>query len=306
MRSSSTGFAASRSSTARMCSCSRALGKPLGRYFPELVLPPGPLRARRRDRRPRRAMATRTSTRSASASTRPPRASSACPSRRPPCYVAFDLLARDDESLLERAVAERRAALEQLLAGRGVRRRARRADGDDRHRCTGPAWLRARRGRDRQGSVGALPPGERKGMSKVKRVRTIDAVLAGWRPGKEPDTVGALILGLYDGPRAARRRALLRAHRLGEAPAGRLPRPYETGERGSADPSRWSSGKELEWVGAAPRAGRGDRLRPRLRRAHPPRGQAAPLARGQAARASARSISCPCESSHRGMRRAVG
>ena len=38
-------------------------------------------------------------------------------------------------------------------------------------------------------------PGERKGMVKVKRVRTIDAVVAGWRPGKEPDTVGALILG---------------------------------------------------------------------------------------------------------------
>ncbi len=36
-------------------------------------------------------------------------------------------------------------------------------------------------------------------MFKVKRVRTIDAVVAGWRPGKEQDTVGALILGLYDG-----------------------------------------------------------------------------------------------------------
>ena len=35
-------------------------------------------------------------------------------------------------------------------------------------------------------------------MVKVKRVRTIDAVLVGWRPGKEPGTVGALILGLYD------------------------------------------------------------------------------------------------------------
>src|SRR5438046_10628582 len=43
-------------------------------------------------------------------------------------------------------------------------------------------------------------PGERKGMVKVKRVRTIDAVVAGWRPGKEPDTVGALMLGLYEPP----------------------------------------------------------------------------------------------------------
>ena len=36
-------------------------------------------------------------------------------------------------------------------------------------------------------------------MVKVKRVRTIDAVVVGWRPGKEEGTVGALILGLYDG-----------------------------------------------------------------------------------------------------------
>ncbi len=42
-------------------------------------------------------------------------------------------------------------------------------------------------------------PGERRGMVKVKRTRTIDAVVAGWRPGKEERTVGALILGLYDG-----------------------------------------------------------------------------------------------------------
>ncbi len=27
---------------------------------------------------------------------------------------------------------------------------------------------------------------------------------------------------------------------------------YESGDRGSADPSRWSSGKDLEWVGLRP------------------------------------------------------
>ena len=28
--------------------------------------------------------------------------------------------------------------------------------------------------------------------------------------------------------------------------------PYESGERGSADPSRWSAGKDLEWVALRP------------------------------------------------------
>ena len=40
--------------------------------------------------------------------------------------------------------------------------------------------------------------GERKAMVKIKRLRTIDAVVAGWRPGKEENTVGSLMLGLYD------------------------------------------------------------------------------------------------------------
>ena len=41
-------------------------------------------------------------------------------------------------------------------------------------------------------------PGERKGMVKIKRVRTADVVVAAFRFGKEEGTVGSLILGLYD------------------------------------------------------------------------------------------------------------
>ncbi len=114
-------------------------------------------------------------------------------------------------------------------------------------------WLEHAEGAIAKERSAPYRPGERKGMVKVKRVRTIDAVVVGWRPGKEPDTVGALILGLYDGPRAARRRPLLGADRRREAPAGRLPRArMSPGERGSADPSRWSAGKDLEWVGLRP------------------------------------------------------
>ena len=95
--------------------------------------------------------------------------------------------------------------------------------------------------------------GERKAMVKVKRLRTIDAVVAGWRPGKEESTVGSLILGLYDddgelhvvghtsGLKAKEKRELV------ETLA-----PYETGERGSADPSRWSADRDLEWVALRP------------------------------------------------------
>ena len=99
-------------------------------------------------------------------------------------------------------------------------------------------------------------PGERKGMVKVKRVRTIDAVVVGWRPGKEPGTVGALILGLYEDSSAdSKPRVVGHCSGLTAREKRRLVgflAPYETGERGSGDPSRWSAGRELEWIALRP------------------------------------------------------
>ena len=89
-------------------------------------------------------------------------------------------------------------------------------------------------------------------MVKVKRVRTIDAVVVGWRPGKEDGTVGALILGLYDGPEL---RVVGHCSGLSAAEKRRLVgflAAYESGERGSGEPSRWSAGKDLEWIGLRP------------------------------------------------------
>ena len=95
-------------------------------------------------------------------------------------------------------------------------------------------------------------PGERKGMVKVKRVRTADVVVVGWRPGKEENTVGALILGVYDGDemRVVGHTSGLTAKRKRELVEELA--PYETGERGSGDPSRWTGGRDLEWVSLRP------------------------------------------------------
>jgi ATP-dependent DNA ligase len=96
-------------------------------------------------------------------------------------------------------------------------------------------------------------PGERKGMVKIKRVRTADTVVAAFRFGKEPGTVGSLILGLYDeedqlrivghtsGFTAKQKRELLD-----------LLEPYRTHERGSGEASRWKSDEELVWEGLRP------------------------------------------------------
>jgi ATP-dependent DNA ligase len=220
-------------------------GKPLGRYFPELSFSPGryvidgeividgddgqqdfgALQQRIHPAASRIALLAE---------------------QTPAHYVAFDLLAREDESLLELPFAQRRAGLEGLDAGVGLTPLTR--DPAD-----AAPWLLAGEGVVAKDVNAPYRPGQRTGMVKIKRVRTIDAVIAGYRPGKEAGTVGSLILGLYDragelhvvghssGLRAAEKRALV----------GRLA-PYETGERGHGDPSRWMSEKDLEWVALRP------------------------------------------------------
>ncbi len=96
-------------------------------------------------------------------------------------------------------------------------------------------------------------PGQRDGMAKIKRVRTIDTVVMGWRPGKAEGTVGALILGLYE-PDGRLREV---GHSSGFTAKEKRElvdflRPYETGERGSAEPSRWTAGRDLQWVTLRP------------------------------------------------------
>ena len=254
-------------------------GRPLSRYFPELQFPRRPLRARRRDRRRPR------STRSASASTPRPRGSPGWPRRRRPTYYAFDLLAHDDDVLLERSYDERRAALEALVTAPVMLTDVVRTAAEAEH------WLHEAEGVIAKEVDAPYRPGERTGMIKVKRVRTVDAVVMGWRPGKAERTVGALILGLYDGRAAARGRPLQRLQRQGEARAGRQVRAVRDRRARQRRAEPLDAGPRARVGRDAPRARRRDHLRPRLRWADSPRGQGPALARGQGAGEPARWIS---------------
>jgi ATP-dependent DNA ligase len=172
--------------------------------------------------------------------------------RTPAVYVAFDLLADGEASLLARPFAERRHALERLLAEsswRPVSVELMPAS-TDAERARG--WLQEAEGAIAKLSSAPYVPGKRAGMFKVKRVRTIDAVVVGWRPGKQEGIVGALILGLYDGPDL---RVVGHCSGLSAPEKRRLVgflEPYETGERGSGEASRWTAGRDLEWVALRP------------------------------------------------------
>ena len=165
----------------------------------------------------------------------------------PAAFVAFDMLAEGDESLLGLPYEERRARLVTAVGKKNVTPMTldREAAG---------AWLTGQS----EGVVAKqvdcpYKPGERVGMQKIKRVRTLDAVVAAFRFGKEENTVGSLILGLYN----ERGELQVVGHTSGfsakqkrELPA--LLEPYRTGERGSGEPSRWKSEEELVWEGLRP------------------------------------------------------
>ncbi len=170
----------------------------------------------------------------------------------PAIFRVFDLLARDDEDLTSLPLSERREALERLLdefEDPGSLELTPLADAVD----GAGEWLQGGEGVIAKQLDAPYRPGERKGMVKVKRVRTADCVVVGWRPGKEEGTLGSLILGLYDDDgdlRVVGHTSGFKAKEKRELPAKLA--PYETGERGSGDPSRWDAGRELEWVSVRP------------------------------------------------------
>jgi ATP-dependent DNA ligase len=226
-------------------------GRPLHRYFPELVFPAGryvldgEIVVRGSDgREDFDAIGQRI---------HPAASRIELLSRETPAaYVAFDLLACDDDSLLERPFSERRAELERLIETGGFVQAPVELMGSVGSVREAEVWLRTAEGAIAKERSAPYRPGERKGMVKVKRVRTIDAVVAGWRPGKVQNTVGALILALYDGEdlRVVGHCSGLTAKAKRELVQTLA--PYETGERGSADPSRWSADRDLEWVALRP------------------------------------------------------
>ena len=225
-------------------------GRPLARYFPELRFPPGryvidgelvitdPDGHEEFDALQNRIHPAESRIKMLSVST-------------PAVHRVFDVLVCDGEKLLARPFAERRDALERWIEGRedpGSLELTPLA----RDPADAEPWLAGGEGVIAKRLDAPYRPGERKGMVKVKRLRTADCVVVGWRPGKEEGTVGSLILGLYDDGelRVVGHTSGLRAKEKRELRAKLA--PYETGERGSADPSRWAADRDLEWVALRP------------------------------------------------------
>jgi ATP-dependent DNA ligase len=116
----------------------------------------------------------------------------------PAMFVAFDLLARGNEDLLEAPFSERRALLEELLGNlpHPLHLTTTTTDVDLARR-----WLVEFEGAGLDGVVAkplnaAYAPGKRL-MLKIKHHRTADVIVVGYRVHKSGSGVGSLLLGLY-------------------------------------------------------------------------------------------------------------
>lgn len=118
----------------------------------------------------------------------------------PASFVAFDLLALGDESLLDTPLAERRALLADALAGARAPVHLAPATTDA---ALAREWFERYEGAGLDGIIAKpldLPyRSDARLMFKIKHERTADAVVAGYRLHKSGPVVGSLLLGLYDG-----------------------------------------------------------------------------------------------------------
>ena len=189
----------------------------------------------------------------------------------PASFVAFDLLALDQRSLLDTAFGERRAELETALAGARPPVHLTPSTADA---ALAGDWFVRFEGAGLDGVI-AKPVGDpyvpdKRVQFKIKHQRTCDCVVAGFRWHKDGAGVGSLLLGIYDDAgrlhhmgvassfTAARRRELvdelkpygavdLAQHPWGEWAEAQAHASEEHG-RMPGSPSRWNATKDLSFV----------------------------------------------------------
>jgi ATP-dependent DNA ligase len=247
-------------------------GKPLDRYFPELVDPDGndPLR----HLLPDGAIVDgelvvpidgaldfdALSARIHPAASRVATLAAAAPAR----FVAFDLLAIDGRNLTLEPFRERRRMLVEVLGASGAPVHVTPATTDA---ARAADWFARFEGAGLDGVIAkplgdAYQPGKR-ALVKVKRQRTADVVVAGFRRHKDDEGVGSLLLGLWrDGTLvhvgvassfgAEQRRELL--HELSTGPEDDLgAHPWGEPGRTPRGVGRWNAGRDTSFEPVASR-----------------------------------------------------
>jgi ATP-dependent DNA ligase len=192
--------------------------------------------------------------------------------RTPASFVAFDLLALGDESLLDAPLSTRLELLTEALAGARPPVHLAPSTTDIE---VARQWFERYEGAGLDGVIAKpldlLYRPDTRLMYKIKHERTADVVVAGYRFHKSGPVVGSLLLGLYDDSGALQHVGVCAAfsmRRREELVAELEPlrmdpvegHPWAAWAQESAHesarlpgaPSRWSGKKDLSWVALAP------------------------------------------------------
>jgi ATP-dependent DNA ligase len=184
----------------------------------------------------------------------------------PAHFIAFDLLAVGDESLMATPFGERRKRLEKAIKKTSdVHLTPTTSDVAEAQR-----WFTDFEGAGLDGviakGIGITYQPDKRVMFKIKHARTADCVLAGFRWHKSGPIVGSLVLGLYDGDQLRhvgvaasfpmKRRAELVEELAPLRKNADKDHPWAGNEFGPGGvPNRWNSGKDMsfeplrpEWV----------------------------------------------------------
>jgi ATP-dependent DNA ligase len=175
----------------------------------------------------------------------------------PAIFIIFDLLAGEDGvSLLDTIFSERRGLLEKFAAKYFTKVDQIRLSPSTPKLAQAKKWL-SQTGATLDGIVAkrrdlGYRSGERDGMQKIKNFRSADCVVGGFRYGTSSKLVGSLLLGLYDSDGLLHHVGFTSSIATAERPAltKKLEKWIEPpGFTGAAPggPSRWNRGKENVW-----------------------------------------------------------
>jgi len=180
----------------------------------------------------------------------------------PALFIVFDLLVNDrGKSLVKRPLAERRTELEKFASKYLKRNPSIRISPVTTDLSVARKWFRMNVALD--GVVAKrsdLPyqTGERTGMQKIKRQRTADCVVGGFRYLEKKPLVGSLLLGLYNDQRKLDHVGFTSS--IQDDQRASLTRKLEAmirepGFTGNAPggPSRWSTKRSTEWQPLLPK-----------------------------------------------------
>ena len=181
----------------------------------------------------------------------------------PALLIAFDLLAgADGKPLTGRPLRERRRALEAFARGNFKDKARIRLSPATTRLAEAKTWL-ARVGATLDGIVAKrrdldYRSGDRSGMQKIKHYRSADCVVGGFRYNEGKPVAGSLLLGLYDDDGLLHHVGFTSTIPAAEKPAltARLEKliapPGFTGNA-PGGPSRWSQARSAQWQPLKPK-----------------------------------------------------